>query len=564
MIQKSIDKSSKYSKIDSIFGTSKLSSQIWYLKILNRQWDSAMKLDEKIDEKDFYYQVTKRICSTLDLNKALWQTLHYLKDIMPADLMTIGLFESEMGGVRSIATATVDKDYSGDRFYPLSMEARKSLEEDSLAQVRIINPMLDPITRSKPYRKWITRFFDINNLSEMVMFLKVQDVHLGNLVLFAKGKNRYTDEHLQLFSMLNDSFAIALSNTMRYQEIAKLKDMLIKENESLSRELYRLTDSEIIGRNSGLKAVMNMVQEVAFSDSPVLLSGETGVGKDIIAKAIHFTSPRHHGPFIKVNCGAIPESLLESELFGHEKGAFTGAIEQKRGCFERADEGTIFLDEIGEMPIHAQVRLLRVLQDKEIDRVGGSKPIKLDIRVIAATNRDLEKMIRENLFRLDLWYRLQVFPMLIPPLRNRREDIPAMVSHFIESKARELKIFQKPVLARGAIDRLVAYAWPGNVRELENLIERALVLSKGRPMTFNELGPNRNSDSMSAPVLPFGESYNLDDVVSNHIKSVLALTKGRVGGSEGAAEILGIHANTLRNRMNKLGIPYGRRQTGPV
>jgi len=439
------------------------------------------------------------------------------------------------------------------------MEARKSLEEGSLAQVRIIDPMKDPIARSQPMRKSLSRLFDFEDMSEMVMFLKVQDVSLGNLGLFAKGRNRYTDKHLHLFSMLNDSFAIALSNTMRYQEIAKLKDMFIKENESLSHELYQLTDNEIIGRNSGLKKVMDMVQEVASSDSPVLLSGETGVGKDVIAKTVHFISPRHHGPFIKVNCGAIPESLLESELFGHEKGAFTGASEQKRGWFERAHKGTIFLDEIGELSIHAQVRFLRVLQEKEIERVGGSKPIKLDIRVIAATNRDLEKMIKENLFRLDLWFRLQVFPITIPPLRDRKQDIPAMVNHSIDFKARELKIFQKPVLARGAIDRLVSYSWPGNVRELENLIERALVLSKGRPMAFNELVPNKSSNIMPAPALPYNESYNLDDVVSNHIKSVLALTKGRVGGTGGAAEVLGIHPNTLRNRMDKLGIPYGRK-----
>ncbi len=220
--------------------------------------------------------------------------------------------------------------------------------------------------------------------------------------------------------------------------------MLADDNRYLHRELFRLAGDEIVGADFGLKGAMEMVRQVASLNSPVLLLGETGVGKDVIANAIHYSSPRKDGPFVKVNCGAIPETLLDSELFGHEKGAFTGALSQRRGRFERANKGTIFLDEIGELPSQAQVRMLRVLQYKEIERVGGTNPISVDIRLIAATNRDLEEMVRAKQFREDLWFRLNVFPIRIPPLRERREDIPALVRHFIERKSRELRLSALP------------------------------------------------------------------------------------------------------------------------
>ena len=211
-----------------------------------------------------------------------------------------------------------------------------------------------------------------------------------------------------------------------------------------------------------------------------MLLGETGVGKEVVANAIHYTSSRRGGPFIKVNCGAIPDNLLDSELFGHERGAFTGAIAQKRGRFERADKGSIFLDEIGELPLQAQVRLLRVLQHKEIERVGGTKTIPVDVRIIAATHRNMEEMVRSGAFREDLWFRLDVFPITIPPLRRRKEDIPALVHHFIERKSKDLKIYPAPSVSAEEVERLKAYHWPGNIRELENLIERELIHKRGK------------------------------------------------------------------------------------
>jgi len=262
-----------------------------------------------------------------------------------------------------------------------------------------------------------------------------------------------------------------------------------------------------------------------------------------------------------VNCGAIPETLLDSELFGHEKGAFTGAISQRRGRFERADRGTIFLDEIGELPLQAQVRLLHVLQKKEIERVGGTSSIPVDIRIISATHRNLEEMIGSGRFREDLWFRPNVFPITIPPLRQRREDIPALVHHFIDRKSMELKLTERPVLAAGAIDRLIAYDWPGNVREVENMIERALIQHRGGVLSFETL----------LPLLVFGAREVVRDVGQNrtlpsldgmnarHIRRALEMAGGKINGPGGVGQILGLHPNTLRKRMNKLGIPFGRR-----
>ncbi|UCF97320.1 MAG: sigma 54-interacting transcriptional regulator [Spirochaetaceae bacterium] len=337
-----------------------------------------------------------------------------------------------------------------------------------------------------------------------------------------------------------------------------MRDTLTYDNRCLHHELRRLIDEEIIGGNFGLKNVTEKVSRVAAVDSPVLLLGETGVGKDLIAKAIHYSSPRCEGPFIRVNCGAIPDTLVDSELFGHEKGAFTGAVSQKKGRFERADKGTIFLDEISELPLLSQVKLLRVLQNKEIERVGGTKTICLDIRVIAATNRNLEVMVEAETFRDDLWFRLNVFPIEIPPLRQRKIDMPALVRHFVCLKARELKLPNTPVLAPGAIEPLLAYHWPGNVRELENVVERALILSHEGPLSFAGLSTTPERESSSSERRSSSPN-NLDEVITLHIEKTLTLTKGKIQGPGGAAEVLGVNASTLRHRMRKYGIVYGRR-----
>jgi transcriptional regulator with GAF, ATPase, and Fis domain len=304
---------------------------------------------------------------------------------------------------------------------------------------------------------------------------------------------------------------------------------------------------------------MEMVRQVAPLDSPVVLLGETGVGKEVIANVIHYTSSRRDSPFIKVNCGAIPENLIDSELFGHERGAFTGAIAQKRGRFERADGGTIFLDEIGELPLQVQVRLLRVLQQKEIERVGGTKTITVNVRIIAATHRDIAELVRTNVFREDLWFRLNVFPIIIPPLRRRTEDIPALVHYFIEKKAKGLKIYPLPAVSSAEIERLKTYDWPGNIRELENLIERELIFGRGKGtnelLKFEHLTAARVDGAETLNELNHS-FFTLDEVDSQHIGRALQNSNGKIAGPKGAAKLLGMNPNTLRSRMRKLGIPF--------
>jgi transcriptional regulator with GAF, ATPase, and Fis domain len=375
--------------------------------------------------------------------------------------------------------------------------------------------------------------------------------------LRAEGEDRFTQDHAQLISLVHEPFAIALANARKHEEIVHLKDMLTDDNRFLHEELLRISGDEIIGEESGLADVMNMVRQVSPLDSPVLLRGETGVGKDVIANAIHYSSPRARSPFIKVNCGAIPETLIDSELFGHERGAFTGAVAQKRGYFERAHKGTLFLDEVGELPPHAQVRLLRVLQYKEFERVGGAGTVSVDLRVIAATHQNLEEMVEQGRFRQDLWFRLNVFPITIPPLRERKQDIPALAHYLMLKKSKQLRLHGQPMIAPGSLNRLSTYDWPGNVRELENVLERALILANGRPLTFEGLALPGGYEPVRAPSHAAPMEFN--ELAASHIREVLKSADGKIHGPGGAAEMLNMNPSTLRNKMRRLNIPFGRK-----
>jgi transcriptional regulator with GAF, ATPase, and Fis domain len=390
------------------------------------------------------------------------------------------------------------------------------------------------------------------------MRLSIKGKDLGALAIGVQGLDRYSNEHARLLSLLNEPFAIAMANALRHRKVLQLKDMLTDDNRYLHRELLRLSGDEIIGVDGGLKGVMSMVKKVAPLTSPVLLLGETGVGKELIAGAIHHASHKKDGPFITVNSGAIPETLLDSELFGHEKGAFTGAISQKRGRFERANGGTIFLDEIGELSLQAQIRMLRVLQQHEIERVGGSEPVRVDIRIIAATHRNLTDMIQSGTFREDLLFRLNVFPIIIPPLRERKNDIPALAKYFIVRKSKQLGFHMEPHIAPGAVNRLKNYYWPGNVRELENVIERALILNRNGTLDFDnflQTGDYNNENFFASQ----RKIKSLDEETAGHIRRALKESEGKVHGPGGAADLLGINPSTLRNKMNRLGIDFGRR-----
>jgi transcriptional regulator with GAF, ATPase, and Fis domain len=328
----------------------------------------------------------------------------------------------------------------------------------------------------------------------------------------------------------------------------------------------------IVGEGSGLQQVMQRVDLVSRSEVPVLILGETGTGKELIARAIHNRSQRHSGPFLRVNCGAIPRELIDSQLFGHERGAFTGANEARQGWFERADMGTLFLDEIGELPLDAQVRFLRVLQDGYVERVGGAKSIRVDVRVIAATHRDLAGMVQKNTFREDLWYRIAVFPILLPPLRDRLEDIPALARHFAQRAA--IRFGLAPVEPSEAdIDLLQGYAWPGNIRELGTVIDRAAILGNGDSLELaaalglaTPRGPYSESSESASTSLssPGGRIATLNDAMRRHIEAALRATHGRVEGPRGAAKLLAINPHTLRARMRKLRIDWAVFREPPI
>jgi len=501
----------------------------------------------------FFREATLRICGSLEIEKALQDCLLFLRNSMPVDRMNLQRFDRDFSAMRTIAMATPDESKLLDILIPVSTEAKQTPRlqvQSDQSEVRIFNqPQKNALCRE------MMKFLNLSCGAIMVMRLRIEQRILGSLVIMSDTEVEYTREHADLLSILREPFVIALANALAHQDILRLKNLLSDDNRFLQSELRRISGDHIIGANFGLKAIMHQVRQVAPLDSPVLLLGETGVGKDLFANALHSFSPRCNQPFIPVNCGAIPDHLIDSELFGHEKGAFTGALSQKRGRFERADGGTIFLDEIGELPLPAQVRLLRVLQNKEIERVGGQDPIRLDIRIIAATNRNLETMLAEGNFREDLWFRLNVFPIRIPALRKRKSDIPALVQHFIQSKAKELKLNTIPRLSERALQDLVAYDWPGNVRELQNVIERALILNPAGPLNFQHLQPRDRPHRSTAQFPQESEDQaTLDDVITQHIEKVLEQCGGKVHGPGGAAEILDVNPSTLRNRMKKLGV----------
>jgi formate hydrogenlyase transcriptional activator len=313
---------------------------------------------------------------------------------------------------------------------------------------------------------------------------------------------------------------------------------------------------QIIGNSSALESVLAQVQQVAPTDSTVLIQGETGTGKELIARAIHNLSARCGRPFIKLNCAAIPFDLLESELLGHEKGAFTGAIAQKIGRFELADKGTLFLDEVGDIPPALQPKLLRILQEQEFERLGGTRTLQVDVRLVAATNRDLVEMVKENEFRSDLYYRLNVFPIPLPPLRERREDIPALVEHFVEIYARRMNK-QIEHISSETMSALVSYQWPGNIRELQNFIERSAILTSG-----NVLHPPLASLQRAVETEP-SEPTTLEEAERSHIRKILEQARWVVSGPNGAAARLGIKRSTLYFRMQKLGISRPNRDRLP-
>ncbi len=371
---------------------------------------------------------------------------------------------------------------------------------------------------------------------------------LGAIGFASLQKGVYGEADVEFLQQVGKQVAVAADNALAYQQIAELKDKLTKEKLYLEDEIRtEYNFEEIIGESAALKRILKQVETVAPTDSTVLILGETGTGKELVARSIHNVSRRHERTFVKMNCAAIPTGLLESELFGHERGAFTGAIAQKVGRFELAHGGTLFLDEVGDIPIELQSKLLRVLQEQEFERLGSNRTIRVDVRLVAATNRDLTQMAAEKQFRSDLYYRLNVFPITAPPLRERPEDIPLLVRYFAQKYARLMNKRIETIPA-GAMTALAKYHWPGNIRELENLIERSVILSRG-PDLHVPLGELK----ASAPAVPNGAT-TLEAAEREHILRVLSETSWVIGGSSGAAARLGMKRTTLQSKMRKLGI----------
>lgn len=518
----------------------------------------------KISKSRFFHEATLKICGSLDVEAFLFESFVYIQKAiaLPAEFVSITYITPDRNKLVMLAIASDHGGLLYKDYIAIPEDKKRYLQKEFWVQEVMILNRLD----EHPFASlWVEKGY-ANEMAQISLRLDIRGKIIGSVNFCAQGKKRFTREHAQWLQVLKEPFAIAVSNAIRHQQLVELQEQLKEDNRFLQEELRQTLRSEVIGAHMGLKGVMEMVRQVAPLSSPVLLIGETGTGKELIAGAIHQFSNRHNGPFIKVNCGAIPENLIDSELFGHEKGAFTGAIAKKRGRFERADRGTLFLDEVGELKPDAQIRLLRVLQEKEIERVGGERPVNIDVRIIAATHCNIGALVQEGRFRQDLFFRLNVFPLAIPPLRHRRADIPALVHHFIQKKSIEMGLRQMPALSPLAYEQLVAYAWPGNVRELENAVERAIIIRKDNQLDFSNLkdiaeeGPSTQKHHHTPPVTAEETKVlGMDMVVSAHIRYVLKITNGKVHGKNGAAALLEMNPSTLRNRMKKLGIGFGRK-----
>jgi formate hydrogenlyase transcriptional activator len=496
----------------------------------------------------------------LDLNNSVVANLK-LRDV----LQSISPSIRKVMRLDLVSLVLPDKDGQHTRLYALDFPDSKGLvQQDELTPFD--GSVAGQVLRSG--KSWVGDIDELSKLGfdpqiaikEGLQTLCILPLSRGNRVLGALclarlQKNAFTQPDVDFLSQITGQIAIAIDNALAYRQISELKDQLTQEKLYLEGELRsEMNFEEIIGNSAALRKVLRQVEAVAPTGSTVLIYGETGTGKELIARAVHNLSDRRSNAFVKLNCAAIPTGLLESELFGHERGSFTGAVTQRIGRFELASPGTIFLDEVGEIPLDLQPKLLRVLQEREFERLGSSRTLRTDARLIAATNRDLGAMVETQTFRSDLFYRLNVFPIRVPALRERTEDIPFLVRHFAQHFARNMKK-QIDTISTETMSALVRYPWPGNIREMQNVIERAVILSRGPVLHI----PSADLK----PHIPDGGEMNgfatLEEVERKHILSVLEQTNWVFSGPNGAATRLGIKRPTLQFRMQKLGIARPQR-----
>jgi formate hydrogenlyase transcriptional activator len=538
---------------------------ITFIDITERkQAEAALRKSEQRNRS--LLQINNAIITNLTQQALLHSISETLSTVISFDRCAITLYQPERGTFRFLA---VEGDLLSD-YFRAGLE--HSHDETCVGWVfdhqrPLVRRELEKEAQYANERRLITE-----GIQSMCAFpLVFQGKCIGTLSLVSREKDRYSDEDAVFLQEVANQIVLAIQNMQSYQEIDSLKARLEKENVYLREELRTEHNfEEIVGNSPAVLRALGAVDQVAPTDATVLIYGETGTGKELVARAIHNRSARNGRALVNVNCSAISAGLVESELFGHMKGAFTGAVERRIGRFELAHGGTIFLDEIGELSLETQVKLLRVLQEQEFEPVGSSHPVRVDVRVIAATNRNLREAMQAGLFRSDLFYRLNVFPIELPPLRERRSDIPQLVAFCV---SRFSKRFGKKIdgVSRESMEKLMNYPWPGNIRELQNVMERAVILSaeptlrldrdlmpvsastKGIETPERDVPEQRQADLKPPTPLP-----TLEEVDRNHILTALQHAGGVVDGPKGAARILNLHPNTLRHRMSKLGIKGSR------
>src|SRR6266403_141394 len=532
---------------------------------LRKSRAARLELERQNTRLKLLLDLTNQITSNLDLTDLLSAVSGSVRQVMECDLVVISLLDSETGKLR-IYTLEFPNSKGFLREEQLFSHDVASAKAFETLKPVIVN-QLDS-AESSPEASDIVIGEGLKTLCLAPLVNRGRAI--GVLGLARKEDNSFSEHDAEFLTEVSGQVTIAIENALAYREISELKDKLAQEKVYLEEEIRsELNFEQIVGSSPGLKHVLELVETVAASDSTVLLLGDTGTGKELIARAIHDHSRRKDRTFVKLNCAAIPTGLLESELFGHEKGAFTGAIKQKIGRLELAHQGTLFLDEVGDIPIEIQPKLLRALQEREFERLGSTQTRKVNVRLVAATNRNLEKMVADREFRSDLFYRLNVFPIRIPPLRERKEDIPLLVSYFVQKFAKQM---QKQIesVPSAVMKGLTAWEWPGNIRELENFIERAVILTRGKalevPLTelrktetemaidavVNKKRAARKAFSSGPDIKAGDEEYERKQ--REEIIQSLTACKGRVGGTDGAAIRLGISRTTLIYRMRRLGI----------
>ncbi len=502
--------------------------------------------ESKQAQESVIAELSSLLLSNVDISKLLGAFSASIRQIVPHDLATLGLYDESTGKLRVQFLSAAGSADPGPGEVLLDPDASPAGRAFRTRQPLIMNK----VDRWPFAPQSIRHLTDAGMQSGIWVPLIHRERTLGTLMVASRTENAFVQHDAEMLGQVAGQVAMAVNNALAFKRMAELRDRLSQEKQYLESEINLENRYEdIVGESKGLRQVLREIETVAPTDATVLIQGESGTGKELLARAIHRLSSRSEHTFIKLNCAAIPAGLLESELFGHEKGAFTGAIARKIGRVELAHEGTLFLDEVGELPLDLQPKLLRALQEREIERLGGNRPILVNMRLIAATNRDLSKMVAEKTFRADLYYRLKVFPVFAPPLRERVSDIPILVRHFVATHSRRMGKTIESIPAE-TMQALIRWRWPGNIRELENFLERAVILTRGPALYVPLAELEEEQESPEAEQ----ESPTLHAAEREHILRVLRETKGQIGGDDGAAARLGLKRTTLNSKLKKLGI----------